>query len=216
MHLATLPATKYVKTVLGALFGEAHWWPLTADATDVVGNLKVSQQAGVMSYQSFGNKPCIKFPGSAWFEIPAFDFGTKWSLSTWYAPIDFANYTHLFCSAADLQVDGIKFKLGAQTDPEGMPYLFVQNAGRSQVGASRVKAGVWSLITVTYEAGVLKLYVNDVLDTTFNVTIRVAKAPFRVGGGVETNQFSKGYQRDIRVWDKAIDLNTIKQIVARG
>lgn len=216
MHLVTLPATKYVKTVLGALFGEAHWWPLTADATDVVGNLKVTQQAGTMKYQSFGNKMCINFPGSAWFEIPAFDFGSKWSLSTWYAPIDFTNYTHLFGSADNLQANGIKFKLGSAPDPLGMPYLYAQNIGRSQVGASRLKAGVWSLVTLTYEAGVLKLYVNDVLDTAFNVTVQVAKSPFRVGGGIETNQFSKGYQRDIRVWDKAIDLNTIKQIVARG
>lgn len=216
MRLSALPAARFINQRVAALFGETHFWPLTANATDMVGGLKVSDQAGSLSYTTFNNKPCLYLPRNGWFEIPAFDFGAKWSLSTWYAPIDFNTYHHLFATANAQLKDAIMLKLGALSDPNGMPYLFTQTVGASQVGKARLAVKRWTLVTVTYEAGVLKLYVDDVLDSTFNVVIRVANSPFRVGGGVEINQSSFGYQRDIRVWDKAIDLNTIKQIVARG
>lgn len=216
MRLSALPAGQFLNKRLAALFGETHWWPLTENATDMVGGLKVSAQAGALAYTTFNSKQCINFPRNAWFEIPAFSFGDKWSLSTWYSAIDYQTYHHLFATADALANDAIMMKLGALSDPQGMPYLFSQTAGKSQVGKARLPRNQWTLVTFTYEAGVLKLYVNDVLDTTFNVIVRVAKAPFRVGGGVETNQSSYGYQRDIRVWDRAIDLNTIKQIVAKG
>ncbi len=217
MRLCTLPATKYVKPTLAALFGEKLWWPLATNGNDVLGKLVSPGRGGTLSHTTFKGKPCLLLPGDSYLDIPSFTFGTKWSLSLWFSPLDYKNYAHLFSSSPNNANNGMYYKIAGQADPNvpGRSYFYTPENGKSIIADRQVVIGEWNLMTITYDAGVLKLYQGDVQVATFTKTFSIIASIFKIGSN-GSNEFSRGYQRDVRFWDKAIDIVTIRQILAQG
>lgn len=148
--------------------------------------------------------------------MPSYTFGAgPWSISTWYCPENLAGYQHLL-SADDN--NAFLFKIASSGDPNpGKVYLYAGSMipGGSKFG-SVIAVNAWSHIVLTYESGVLSIYVNGVRQAQVNVTMNISARTFRIGNGPGTGEYSNGWQSDLRYYGKALSQAEVQEIYGAG
>lgn len=211
---AMLPAASRKKKAL--LAGLLHWWKFQSDYEDAIGN-NDGVVVGSLPLVSHLGRLSVRLPGvvNNWLNLPGMTLGTgPWSISTWYCPENIAGYQHLLTSDDNAE---FMFKIAASSDPAaGKPYMYARSGvpGGSKFATVAVQLGVWSHLAITYEAGMLKFYVNGVLRGTIAVTMNILPKTYRVGNGPGTGEYSRGWQSDLRVYGRVLSLENIQELVA--
>ncbi|QTH80203.1 putative concanavalin A-like lectin/glucanases superfamily protein [Pseudomonas phage pPa_SNUABM_DT01] len=191
-----------------------NWWKFQTDYVDSVGGKNGTGTAGLTFETKLGRK-AVKLPGSInnWIDLPSLTIGAgPWTVSTWYCPETLAGYQHLLSSSDNTE---FLFKISPTSDPTPTrTYLYAKTmapAG-SKFANVNISVNVWHLITITYDAGTLKFYINGVLRGTYSVTMNIAAKTFRIGNGVGTGEYSRGWQADLRIYDKALSLEEVQDL----
>lgn len=94
-------------------------------------------------------------------------------------------------------------------------------------GKTLLKSGVWYHCGYTYDGTTVKLYVNGVLDGSFNIGalynptdyVQIGTWSFESGNTTHTNYHLYGYLQDVRIYDKALtdkEVMTIYQYIPNG
>lgn len=193
--------------------GLKYWWKLQTDYADSVGG-KNGTPSGSLSFAThLGRKALRLVPNGGWVTIPNLTFGNQpWTLSLWYAPVDMSVYHHLLSSEDHAT---LLFKIARSDDPNaGKSYVYAASAlpAGSKFSSIVVPSGVWTLITYVYDGSTLKFYFNNVLRGSSPVTMNVPARNFRIGYG-NAGEYSKGYQSDVRIFDRALTVQEIEQIM---
>lgn len=181
--------------------GLLNWWGLDGVRADYITMTSVALSAGA-SFQSIAGKLALRLVSGGYATTPSIALGSgPWTINLWYYPVSIASYSHLLTHA-----DGQTYfalKLGTTGVFPGRPYLYAQSLGGSQVAATALTMNQWSMVTFTYTAGRLRIYVNGVLSGTFSVTFTVPAGQMRMGVG-HNEEASNGYQRDVSLFDREL------------
>ena len=195
-----------VMHLLSVMSGLSRWWLSDSKTIDPITgtSLTVSSNA---SFVTLLGKMCLRIYGGRYAVVPSVTLVGNWSINLWYYPISYATYTHLLTHVSNQTNFALKL-----TDAGGKPYLHYRGVsyGLSSAG---MPLNAWGMVTVTHEAGVLKIYLNGVLQTTANVTVTQAATNMYVGIGNDA-EYSNGYQRDLLFYTRALsqaEIDTIYQ-----
>lgn len=84
-------------------------------------------------------------------------------------------------------------------------------AGGSNALASSLTAGVWNHYVVTFDNGIVRIYINGQLDAKRTATITYAKlTSAKARTGTYATENSKGYANDLRIYDHALSPKEVK------
>lgn len=185
---------------LGVTHGLLHLYRFTKDYRD-----SVTPRVGIDASVSLGAEGVV-FTGIGFVDLGALEaFGDEWTVMCRYQPTAFTQYAHLL--SAYTQTDWA-FKVG----PSGFasrPYWGSGPTGSLAFNTSLV-AGVSYHLAITYKDGVMKQYVNGVVDNTHAVTIASVPAlSYRVGR--YSAEYSEGVERDLRVFRRELSPLEIMQ-----
>lgn len=194
--------------------GLKNWWKLQTDYEDHEGD-KNGVPTGTLSFVTFlGRKALRLILGGGYVTLPSLSFGNApWTLSLWYSPVDLAQYHHLLTSEDH---GALLFKIARSDDPvAGKVYVYAGtfNPAGSKYATDNIPVGTWTLLTFTFDGSTLNIYYNDVLKRSVAVTMNVPTRNFRIGYG-NAGEYSKGYQSDVRIFDRALSLEEIRQVMA--
>jgi len=110
-------------------------------------------------------------------------------------------------------------KVASSNDPSnGKPYLYARSMGPpSRVAAVKVPIGTWQLLTYTYTGSVLTIYLNDQVIGTFTGPMNILNIGYNLGFGNNTSpEYSRGYQSDLRIFDKALTTEEVSAFFQRS
>lgn len=178
---------------LGVTHGLLHLYRFAKDYRD-----SVSPRVGTAASVSLGPDGVV-FTGSGDVDLGALEaFGDEWTVMCRYKPTAFTQYAHLL--SAYNQADWA-FKVGT-SGFLSRPYWTSGVTGSYSFTSSLV-AGVSYHLAITYKDGVLKQYLNGVLDNTHNLTIASVPAlSYRVGR--YDTEYSQGAEQDLRVYRREL------------
>ena len=84
-------------------------------------------------------------------------------------------------------------------------------AGGSNALASSLTAGIWNHYVVTFDNGIVRIYINGQLDAERTATITYAKlTSAKARTGTYSTENSKGYANDLRIYDHALSPKEVK------
>ncbi len=210
MRLA-LMAAKALRTY----FDEVHHWALTKDLSDSQ-NGGAAVRNGTATIGVTGGKPSILLAGAGWLSLPNIQLGDNWSYSAWVNVTSYDQHVHLLSTQPNDNPFRFLKIAGQGVSTQGNPYLADGTAGTQRGLAKKVPTGVWSLVTVTFEKGVgIKFYLGDELigSSAFGLLALPNKTFFLGSDGSEK---SFAAYRNVRIWNKAISVGTIRQILNLG
>lgn len=180
---------------LGVARGLLHAYPLLKDTRD-----RLSRRVGVKSGTVL-RPDGMYFNGSSDVDLGELEaFGSEWSVMCRYRPESFTNYPHLL--SAYSQYD-FALKIGKNgTSVAGKPYASVSGVG-SLIFNTTLSLNVSYHIAIVYKDGVLRQYIDGVLDNTYVGTIPpIPTLSYRVGRW--SSEYSHGYEQDLRIYNRAV------------
>lgn len=193
---------------LAVMLGLKNWWPFHVDANDNIGTANGAISGGAF-FTNVDGKGCVRLPGNGIVSIPSFGTlgTTAWTFSTWYKPVTLTGYTHLLTSSVGQGNFTLKLSQGSGY-AAGSPYVHTAATG-SKVASQAVTAGVWSMLTFTYDGTTLKIYINTTLVGTFTVAFNIGATDWLVGRIPNGEEWSDGYQSDLLYYNRALSLAEI-------
>lgn len=192
--------------LLSVMDGLTRWWLSESKTVDPITGTSVSVSSGA-TFATVLGRMSLRIYGGRYALIPNVTLTGNWSINLWYYPRGYADYTHLLTHVGGQVNFALKL-----TNVAGRPYLHYKGVSYG-LSSSGLPLNQWSMVTVTHEAGVLKIYLNKVLQTTNNVTVSQAAVNMYVGRGHE-DEYSNGYERDILIYNRALsqaEIDTIYQ-----
>lgn len=196
--------------------GLKHWWKLGTDAKDSTGKLDGLRSGGA-AFTTFAGKQCVSFAAGGYVELPAMTFGaTPWTISTWYSAQDLANYGPLFAAANSNSLFQLKISPISEPSAPGRMYFYAASSipAGSKFSSQSLTTGSWKLLTFTYDGARLKMFIGNTQVGDHAVTYTPVTSAMRLGSNAA--EVAHGYQRDVRVYDKALSVQEIADLVALG
>lgn len=199
------------------------WLPLTKDLRQQ-GLSDVTVTNNGATFNSAGKLGgCYYFNASSYLYENTYNwtnFNTsKFSLCCWYkqpSPVASGN-SQMICIGTNSGWNNIRIGLLRRTS-NGYP-MFSVSDGSNNVNynftANSFPLDTWTHITCTYDNGVMKLYLNGVLDKTYTTTITpVLNSLQHLGIGAASNGAEKltGYLNDVRIYDHCLSPMEVKRI----
>lgn len=189
--------------LLSVMSGLTRWWLSESKAVDPITGTSASIYSA--TFAAVLGKMSLRVYGGRYAVIPKVTLGSSWSISLWYYPLGYSDYTHLLTHVAG-QVN-FAFKLNVGT---GKPYVHFKGVSYG-LSSGGLPINAWSMVTATCANGVLRIYLNGVLQVTANVSVTLAETSMYVGIGNDT-EYSNGYQRDLLLYNRElsqVEINTI-------
>lgn len=182
----------------GVTRGLLHYFPLVKDFKD-----RFTPKVGTPSAVTFDDYG-TKFNGTADVDLGTLAaFGSEWTVMCRYRPVAFTQYAHLL--SAYNQADWA-FKVGT-SGFNSRPYWTSGVTGSLSFSTS-LSVGNDYHLAIVYKDGVLRQYVNGVLDNQHTVTIASVPAQaYRVGRF--SGEHSEGSERDLRVFGRALEAEEV-------
>jgi Concanavalin A-like lectin/glucanases superfamily/Bacterial Ig domain len=115
--------------------------------------------------------------------------------------------------------EGLAYSLNANSGTAGGPSLYIRPSGwgsdQGAVGAARLRVDEWQHIAATYDASVMRVYVNGVRVASKAVTtaLRVSALPLFIGGNKPFGNFFAGAIDEVRVYSFALTQEQIQEHV---
>lgn len=195
-----------IQHLLSVMNGLTRWWLSESKAVDPISGTSLTVSSGA-TFAAVLGRMSLRIYGGRYALVPNVSLSGNWSINLWYYPLGYETYSHLLTHVGGQVNFALKLTVG-----DGRPYLHYKGVsyGLSSAG---LPLNQWSMVTVTHEAGVLKIYLNKVLQTTANVTVSQAAVNMYVGRGHEV-EYSNGYQRDLLFYNRALsqaEIDTIYQ-----
>ena len=183
----------------GIARGLLHAYPFEFDYLD-----RCSQRVAVPTASELGPEGVI-LDGTAYLDLGELDaFGDEWTVMCRYTPSGLDMYTHFL--TASPQTD-FAFKAGINAN-NTRPYFYT-SATAAKIFSTELVVGQTYHIAMTYKDGVLRQYLNGVLDNQHAVTIApIPKQTYRVGNW--NAEFSEGVERDLRVYTRALTSEEVR------
>lgn len=196
--------------------GLKHWWKLATDVKDFTGTLD-GAQSGAAVFTTFAGKKCVSFTSGGFVELPDMTFDANpWTVSMWYSPQSLVNYGPLFASAENNAL--FLLKISPLNEPSAPGKMYFNASGSvpagSKFSSQALTIGIWSLLTFVYDGARLKMYIGNTQVGDFAVTYNPVTSRMRLG--TNAGEIARGYQRDVRVFNKAISVQEIADLVALG
>lgn len=167
--------------------------------------------------------PTYFFDNSGYIKESTYDwtnFNTsEFSLCCWYkepSPVASGN-SQMICIGTSSGWNNIRIGLLRRTS-NGYPLFSVSDGSTAlqyNFTASNFTLDKWNHITVTYNNGELKMYLNGALDKTLTTTITpVLNSSQHLGIGAASNGAEKltGHLQDIRIYDHCLSAKEVEEI----
>jgi len=180
---------------------------------DKSGNYHTGTITGAATYVTAGkNGKAISFPGASYISINdtnKLDLTTNFTLSAWIKPTSLSGWRTLILKDA---VDHHTYALYANTHLN-TPTAEI-NTGTlvyDTQGISKIPLNTWTHIAMSYNGSTLRLYINGVQVSSRVVSIaaQASNGKLYIGGNLIWGEYFKGQMDDVRIYNKALNLNEI-------
>jgi hypothetical protein len=192
--------------------GLVGWWPFNGNANDESGNGNNGTVNGAtLMTDRFGNaNKAYSFDGVNDNILTSRNALNSFSLSLWYFTSQNSAYTALidaYNGNWEIYLKNLKPTFAKWIQLPSNYQEFISNNGSL--------SNQWNHIVCTYDSGVVKFYLNNVLISTFqNVTLtNNNNGSFYFGASISgTSQFFNGKLDDIGVWNRLITPQEISDL----
>lgn len=199
------------------------WLPLTGTLENKGASGITVTNSGATVNASGKVGSCYYFNASSYLYENMYDWSnfntSQFSLCCWYkepSPVASGN-SQIICIGTNSGWNNIRIGLLRRTS-NGYPMFSVSN-GSSYVGynctATNFPLDTWNHIACTYDNGIIKIYLNGNLDTTYTTTIVPAlNSSQHLGVGAASNGAEKltGYLNDVRIYDHCLSQAEVREI----
>ena len=203
--------------------GLVGWWPFNGNANDESGNGNngTVNGASLTSDRFNNNNTAYNFNGQSDFvqlqNSPTLDYFTDFSISAWVNP---NNFNQLF------QIIVSKDTMGAPPNGDWDFYLrnnkfnfaiTLNTPTFEQSSNASMQSNQWQSVNITREAtnGLIKMYVNGVLDTSFigatGPSFNLQQMVFGKQGSSNQHHFN-GKIDDIGIWNRVLNQQEISNL----
>jgi len=133
-------------------------------------------------------------------DLPAMTLGTSWSVSCWYKPTNFIQYTHLL--TADNQ-GSFAFKIFSNS---GEVYFYTSASG-SILSNYTLSTGIWYHLVVTYDGTDVKIIIDNDEKVSSSETLDISSFGYKIGN--HNTEFSCGTQENTRIYNRVLSQQEI-------
>lgn len=202
---------------LRTYFDEVHHWAFTKDLSDAQSASAAVRNLTIKVGAVVGGKSALLLEGQGYVQLPNITLGDAWSYSAWVNVTNFNDHIHLLSSQPNNSPQRFIKIAGKNAPTQGFPYLVEVATGETIRGLGKaIVPGVWTLVTVTYsKSGGLRFFLNDVLTGSSAPVLEPNPNPTWLLGS-DGNEKSFAAYRNVRIWNKAISVDTIRQIQNLG
>lgn len=204
-------------------------WKFDGNLNDATTNANNGASIGNITYTDAVLGQGAKLDGKSYIEVPdsdSLDLSSAFTMSMW-----------IYKEPTD---EGVPFitKMGSDSN-ENWPYgLYEWNwlsptiwygyedeyggiSGDDVTSDVPIDIQKWTLLTVTFNGSKMLIYLNDVMvksEVIGEITLNKSSGSLSIGFGYFMNkdQFFKGVIDDLRLYNKAIDINAINKLYADG
>jgi len=200
------------------------WWPGAGNGNDIVGTNNgvlegVSFPAGKVG-QSFsfdGSGSAVTLAAS-----PDLKFTTQFTLEAWINPTDVTNYRQIFSAFRDLPYQSWHYQLGLAPSGALRMDISANNTTYDYLVSTNgaVTNNTWAHVAATFNAGVMKLYVNGTEIASTNSTVTWLyngnTTSVYIGTAPQGNQRFSGLIDEMSVYNRPLTATEIQAIYTAG
>ena len=135
------------------------------------------------------------------------DLTNRFTLEAWVRPTATTGWRTLLLKEAP---SDLAYGVYAN-DGSSRPSVWLRPSGTSGgssslAGTTRVAANTWTHLTATYDAALLRLYINGALTTSRSLTIsaQTTPSPLRIGGNLVWGEYFRGQIDDVRIYNRPL------------
>ncbi len=163
--------------------------------------------------------PCFagRFDGNGDFidrsSHTSLDTGNTFSISSWVYANDTSNQFEVIAHKTTNYKNGFTFYLNKNGDNNSIVLLIGDGSNRETAFGS-VNEGEWFHAAATYDGNTIRMYINgsEVSASSYADGIANATVPFIIGEGLNGNYSYDGDLDEVKVYDKTLTAQDIKQI----
>ncbi len=192
--------------------GMVAWWPADGNANDITGPNDGTIVGGVTFAAGMVSQAFVMDGATGYVEVPdspALDVTGQITIDAWINPVATGGRVvdKITAGGAD----------GYLLDTYGGRVRMIVN-GQSVSGASVIPTGAWSHVTGVYDGAQMRVYLNGVLDGSFNTAVAIPTnaLTLRIGAASDGGSRFTGQIDEVELFNRALSEAEIQAVVAAG